>query len=138
MAVVLVLLVRLMPPASPEGPPIALPWWNIPARMVTATVLVLAITAAAPLLGPEPTGVLATFPVFVSVLVVFIQAREGPGPAINLLRGLLTGVFGTCLFFIVLRLSLEPLGIAPSFTIAIGAALVVQWFALRIVRARQI
>ena len=88
-AVVLVLLVRLMPPASPEGPPIALPWWNIPARMATATVLVLAITAAAPLLGPEPTGVLATFPVFVSVLVVFIQDREGPGAAINLLRGLL-------------------------------------------------
>jgi hypothetical protein len=133
-AIVLVVLVRLMPPGSPGTPRISLPWWDVPARMVTATVLVLAITAAAPLLGPHASGVLATFPVFASVVAVFTHDREGPGQAINVLRGLLLGVFGTCLFFVVLRLTLEALGVAFSFGLAIAAALFVQWFALRIVR----
>jgi hypothetical protein len=133
-AVVLAVLVQLMPPGSPGSPPITLPWWDVPARMVSATALVLAITAAAPLLGPQPSGLLATFPVFASVLAVFTHEREGAGQAVNVLRGLLMGVFGTCVFFVVLRLTLESLGIAVAFGIAILAALVVQWFALRIVR----
>jgi hypothetical protein len=133
-ALVLVALVRLMPPGSPRTVGVALPWWDVPARMVTATLIVLAITAAAPLLGPQPSGVLATFPVFASVLTVFTHDRQGAGQAINVLRGLLTGVFGTCLFFIVLRLALEALGVAAAFGLAIAAALVVQWFALKVVR----
>ena len=111
------------------------PAWDLPVRIVVGTGLVLGLTAIAPLLGPIFSGIVATFPVYVSVLAVFAQLRDGPRAATDVLRGLLTGLFGTAAFFVVLHVLLEPYGIAVAFTLAVAVSLAIAAVALRVVRA---
>jgi hypothetical protein len=51
--------------------------WDIPARAFVATVLVLAISGVAPFVGGRVAGILATFPVYVSVLTTFAHRIGG-------------------------------------------------------------
>jgi len=112
------------------------PRWDIPARMAVGTALVLGLTALAPLLGPRLSGLLATYPVFAAVLAVFSQRARGAAAAIQVLRGLLTGLFAFTAFFAALALSLPRLGIAAGFATATLAALVVQTGSLQVLRRR--
>jgi hypothetical protein len=101
------------------------PRWDLPARMLITTVLVVGLTALAPTLGPRLSGLLATFPVYAAILTVFAH-RAGRAPAVQVLRGLLLGLFSFGAFFLVLGGSIERLGIAAGFGAATAAALVVQ------------
>jgi hypothetical protein len=109
-----------------------LPPWDIPVRMIVATSLVLGLTALAPYAGPRLSGLLATYPVFAAVLAVFSQRGRGAAAAIQVLRGLLTGLFAFIGFFAALTLSLPPLGIAAGFAIATLVALSIQAASLRL------
>jgi hypothetical protein len=113
------------------------PPWDLPARVIVGTALVVGLTTIAPLLGPSLSGLLATYPVYVSVLAVFTQLREGPEAAVEVIRGLLAGLFGTIAFYIVLHPLLVPAGIAAAFGAAIAATFAIQAVALRRVRARR-
>jgi hypothetical protein len=99
--------------------------------VVLGTTLVVAISTIAPLLGPHTSGLVATFPLYVSILAVFSHATEGPAAAIDVQRGLLAGLFGTTAFALILHLAIVPLGIGPSFALAIAVTLGLQAFALR-------
>jgi hypothetical protein len=66
---------------------------------------------------------------------VFTQLREGPRGALDVLRGLLTGLFGTVAFYVVIHALLGPAGVAVAFAAAIAVALAIAGFALRVVRA---
>jgi hypothetical protein len=112
-------------PAGAVGPP----GWDLPARMVVATVFVVLLTGMAPALGPQLTGLLAPFPLYGAVLAVFAHALEGPGPAIAVLRGMLTGLFGFAGFFLVLATCLEDWGLVAAFAAAIALTLAVQGLA---------
>ena len=110
-----------------RGPaPVSLPWWDIPARMLVATVFVLVLTGIAPALGSRLSGLLSPFPVYAAVLCVFAHRLQGIGAGIAVLRGLLLGLFSFAAFFAVLALSLESVGVALAFAIAIVLALAVQ------------
>ena len=126
---------RVIPPPGSTRNEAPHPAWDLPVRIVVGTVLVLSLTAIAPLLGPVASGIMATFPVYVSVLAVFTQLRDGPQAATDVLRGLLTGLFGTAAFFVVLHVLLEPYGIAVAFTLAVAVSLAIAAVALRVVRA---
>jgi F0F1-type ATP synthase assembly protein I len=102
--------------------------------MVVGTAIVLAITQAAGLLGAQLSGVLAALPVYVSVLAVFAHQLEGPNQALGVVRGLQIGLFGTIVFFLVVTSAIEPLGIVPSFAIALVAVAAVQSVSLRVLR----
>jgi len=110
------------------------PRWDIPARLVVTTAIVLLLTGLATALGPSLTGLLATFPLYGAILAGFAYHLEGPGPAIRVLRGLLLGLFAFAGFFFVLALSLERTGVARAFAAAIAAALVLQALALWVMR----
>lgn len=129
------LVLRWLPTGSSARSPDPHPGWDLPARIVVGTGLVVGLTTIAPLLGPVTSGLLATFPVYVSVLAVFTQLREGRWGAIGVLRGLLVGLFGTVAFYVVVRTLLEPAGVATAFISAIGVTLAIQAVALRSVRA---
>jgi len=125
-AVVLVLALFLMPRRSgTTAEHLDFPRWDIPARMVVATAFVVALTSAAPLLGPRLAGLLAPFPLYGAVLATFAHRLQGREPAVNVLRGLLLGLFAFASFFLVLAVLL-PEGIAPAFAVAIVAAAGVQ------------
>ena len=112
--------------------PPRLPPWDIPARMIVATSLVLGLTALAPYAGPRLSGLLATYPVFAAVLAVFSQHGRGAPAAIQVLRGLLTKLFAFVGFFAALALTLPKLGIAAGFAAATLVALAIQAASLRL------
>ena len=112
------------------------PHWDIPARMIVATALVLGLTALAPVVGPRMSGLLATYPVFAAVLAAFSQYGRGPAAAVRVLRGLLIGLFAFTGFFAVLASTIERLGIGPAFAMATLAALAIQGCSLLLVRPR--
>jgi len=119
-----------MPKDSETSASAALPRWDIPARMLVTTTLVLLLTGFATVLGPRLTGLLATYPLYGAILAGFAHHLQGPGPATRVLRGLLLGLFAFAGFFLVLALSIESAGIARAFAAAIAAALVLQAGAL--------
>jgi hypothetical protein len=127
---VLAIALVFMPKDSEAPAPAPLPRWDIPARMTVTTALVLFLTGFATVLGPQLTGLLATYPLYGAILAGFAHHLEGPGPAIRVLRGLLLGLFAFAGFFLVLALSIERAGIARAFAAAIAAALILQGGAL--------
>ena len=106
------------------------PAWDLPARMAVATALVLGLTEIAPLLGARLSGMLATYPLFAAVLAAFAHQQSGDAAAGRVLRGLLIGLFGFTGFFLVLALTIEPLGVAGSFAAATALALLIQGLSL--------
>ena len=105
---------------------LTLPRWDIPARMAVATALVVGLTAAAPLLGPRLSGLLATFPVFATVLALFAHRLQGGAAAQQVLSGLLLGLFAFSGFFFVLAVAIDRVGIPGGFALAIAIALAIQ------------
>lgn len=135
MGVVLLVARRLMPPPSSGAAPArVLPTWDLPARVSIATGLVLAITLVAPLLGPYGSAALATFPLFASILGVFAERHGGHGAAVDVMRGLVTGLFGFTAFFVVVDLTLESLGVAATYGLAVVTVVAVQAVALAVLR----
>jgi hypothetical protein len=122
--------IRLMPAGVPGATPAAAPRWDLPARMVLATAVVLALTALAPRLGARWSGLLATYPLFAAILTAFGHRMQGAGAALGVLRGLLFGLFSFAAFCFVLAVGLVPLGIGGAFAGAIAVALLVQGIAL--------
>lgn len=115
----------LMPPATAAG---AVPpgRWDIPWRMATGALLVLALTRAAPVVGPRWSGVLAAYPIVTAVMAVFTQRAEGGAHSNAVLRGLLLGMSSFVAFYAALGLAVERAGIAAGFALASGAAVLTQ------------
>jgi hypothetical protein len=133
--VALAVSLRLMPRGAPGTAPVVPPRWDLPARMVLATTVVLVLTALAPRLGARWSGLLATYPLFAAILTAFGHRQEGAGAAIGVLRGLLFGLFSFAGFCLVLALGLVPLGIATAFVAAVAVALLAQGISLWRLRA---
>lgn len=126
---------RLLPRGGERTAAFPHPRWDLPARMAIATGLVVGLTAIAPRLGPTTSGLVATFPVYVAVMAAFTQRQQGAPAAIGVLRGLLAGLFGTAVFYVVVHVAIVPAGIAPAFLLATAIAVGIQVIALRRVRA---
>jgi hypothetical protein len=120
----------LAPPTRATGEAAPAPAWDLPARMIVGTSIVLAITAAAGILGPSLSGLLAAAPVYVSILAIFAHRLEGPDAAIGVVRGLQVGLFGTIVFFLIVTAGIERFGIVPAFGVAILTAGAVQSISL--------
>lgn len=133
--VVLAAALLLIPRGDEAIAPAPPPRWDIPARMVVSTALVLVITGLAPALGPRLSGVVTTFPVYAATLAVFAHRHGGPSAAVPVLRGLLFGLFSFAGFFVVLATLLERLGLVLGFAAAIAAALAIQGGTLALILA---
>ena len=145
--IVLVLALRAMPaveqrvPVVEQRAPVAeqreaatatpLPRWDLPVRMLVATLIVGVLVAVAPALGPRFTGMLSPFPVYAAILTVFAHRGQGAPAAIGVLRGLLAGLFGFVGFFVVVAGSIERVGIPVAFAVATLVALTAQLVSLR-------
>jgi hypothetical protein len=128
----LVLALLLLPPfPARTETSVRAPRWDLPARALVATGVVLVLAAAATTIGARLTGLLAVYPLYSAVLATFAHRREGRVAAVGLLRGLLIGLFSFAAFYSVLALALPRIGIAGAFASAIVAALIVQAASLR-------
>lgn len=115
---VLTLVSRCLPHGSHLESPSHVSFWDIPFRMAVATLLVILLTESAQILGPRLSGLLTPFPLFTSVLVVFTHRAQGADSVAQLFRGLVAGLFTFAIFFLVIALMLENLGLVTSFVIA--------------------
>jgi hypothetical protein len=130
----LTLALSAMPVPKARAGVAILPAWDIPARMLVATLLVLTVTASAALLGPRLSGLLATFPIFASVLTVFAHRHQGGEAARRALRGLLMGLYAFVAFFVVLGWLLPRTSIALAFLGAGIAAMAIQGVSFEMMR----
>lgn len=126
---------RLMPPESHVEPERGQPGrWDIPMRVLIGTSFILLLTGSASTIGARLTGLLATFPLYISILAVFSQRLQGPGGPAHMLRGLLYGMFAFAAFFLTLGWAIEHAGTGWAFLAASAAALTVQGVSLWILR----
>lgn len=120
-------------PAAPEvGRGGRVPTWDLPARIVVGTTLVVGLTALAPTLGARLSGLAATYPVYVTTLTVFAHRQAGSGAAVALLRGLVLGLYGWLGFFTVILVAMPLVGVLPAAACAVAGALAIQAVSLRL------
>ncbi len=100
--------------------------WDLPGRAVVATAFLLLLTGLATTLGARLAGLLAVYPLYTVVLAAFAHRHAGEGGAVQVLRGLLVGLFSFVCFYCVLALSLTHLTTAAAFAAAFAGAVAVQ------------
>jgi hypothetical protein len=111
------------------------PWWEIPARTVVVTTLVVAVTGFASTLGARTSGVVASFPLIGAAFGVLAHRADGPRAGVAALRGMVAALFSFAFFFFVLGLALPRAGALSAFAAATLVALVVQAATLTFVRS---
>jgi len=114
----LVVAALALPLSSRGGTGVAAPAWDVPARMVVATGVVLTLTTAATYLGPTLSGLFSPIPVFLFLLAIFAQRSEGADASIRVLRGGIMGSFAFAAFFCVVGIGLGRLGSAVTYGLA--------------------
>jgi len=108
------------------GKTIAPPWWDLPARMVLATSLLLLITAGANRLGSKWSGLLSPFPIFTFIMATFSHRQAGSAAAQRLIQGVSLGLFSYVAFFLVVRSFVEKGNLLAVYMIATIVALLVN------------
>lgn len=126
---------RPLPFAPPERA-LDPPGWDLPLRGLSALLLVIAITALSGPLGPKLSGLLTPFPVVATVLAAFTHAQHGEHQLVRIMRGFATGLVAYVLFCFALALELPQAAVAPSFLLALLAALATQGLVLSLALRR--
>jgi hypothetical protein len=119
LAIVYLLLPRPRTPLSLQ----ALPWWDIPMRMVATGVLVTILMLLADAMGPQLSGIVSTYPVILTVIGCFTHHRWGREAVWRVLRGLAASLVAFVAFFLVVGLMLPAAGLVGSYVLASLAAL---------------
>jgi hypothetical protein len=137
----LLLVTLIVVATSKQTPPhvaayVPLPRWVIPMRMLTATLLLLAITASATWLGPVVSGLLAPIPVIAWPLAVFVHVQGGRHELAAVIRGNAIGAVGVVSFYLTLKYSILQWGALASITAAVLLAVVVTALLARVLAKR--
>lgn len=133
LCVALALLPRPRGGALPQAPP----WWDIPARMAAAAVLVAALVTGADALGPRLAGILASYPIILTVTGTFTHYSSGRDAIWRVLRGLAASLFGFITFFLVVGLTLPAARAVGAYALASLSAVTITFVLLAAHRARQ-
>ena len=107
-----------------EAKPVAIraPQWDLPVRMVIATTIVLLVTTLSQSLGPNLSGILSTFPVFITIMAVFTHRTSGIESVRQFLRGVIMGSFSFIAFAVTVNLTLGHLGLPVVYILGTFAA----------------
>ena len=119
----LMLTYLLLPRPAGNALPAALPWWDIPARMLATLGLVSGISLSADALGPQLSGVVSTYPAIVTVIGTFTHHQWGRDAVRRMLRGLTVSLLAFVAFFLVVGTMLPAVGLAVSYALATAAVL---------------
>jgi hypothetical protein len=125
----------LVPDKVPPKFQIRYPRWDLPARILSATAMVLIVTLSASALGPEWSGLLSPIPVLAWPLCLFVHHQQGSDGARAVLRGILEGAYGVLIFYTIV---VGGIAFLPSFFVyaaAIFASLIVSlpWLKAKLV-----
>ncbi len=106
--------------------------YDIPIRMLVATLFVLFITGIAKLLGPAWSGILTPFPIITSILAMFTHYLQGSKAAIIVLRGIMIGLVGFTTFLFLQAYLLQEFSIVVSFAIAFVVNALINLVAIKV------
>lgn len=131
--VLMALVVALCPASGQAASRARPPRWDMPARLVAATLLVVLVSTLAPTLGPALSGMLAPIPVISWPLIVFARLQNGVAASLDVVRGSVQGAFGVLAFYICLSLTLGQVNIFLAYTLSItlSVALVLPFLVFR-------
>lgn len=115
---------------------VQMPRWVIPMRMLTATALLLAITASAQWLGPVASGLLAPIPVIAWPLAVFAHVQGGHRELGAIVRGNAIGAVGVLGFYLMVKGTLEQWGSVPSIAAAVVLAVMATFLLAKLLSRR--
>ena len=101
--------------------------------MTIASAMVLLITGGAEFLGPQWSGILAPFPVFMCIMAVFAQKQSGVTAVHGLLRGNMIGYFSAVSFYVTVGLTVEQTSITITFLLATAVCLAVSGIILLLI-----
>jgi hypothetical protein len=107
-----------------KAPP-KLAWHALPIRATLVATLVALVTTASQAIGPTWSGLLATMPIVLSTLILFLQPRIG-GPATGaIIASCMLGLMGFGLALAAVHLAALPLG--KWVALGLGLAICVGW-----------
>ncbi len=109
-------------------------WWDTPLRMIAATAMVLLVTGLSAKLGPQLSGLFATFPVMICIMSVFSHILCGADAVRQLDRGIILGSFSFATFFLTVAESMPHLHPVPVYLLASMAAMGVNFAILFLAR----
>jgi hypothetical protein len=127
----LALLLATLPHVPPASGPVHIPGVELAVRIVAAAALAAVVMLGASVLGPRLSGVLITFPITGSVLPAFTRALYGADATARLVAGFVSGLFAFAVFHFVAAASLEALGAAAAYPLAVVAALAATGVVMR-------
>ena len=132
------LIIVVTAPKADSAPAkvVPLPRWVIPMRMLTATLLLVAITASAQWLGPVASGMLAPIPVIAWPLAVFAHVQGGHQELGAIVRGNAIGAVGVLGFYLAVKATIEQWGPLPSISAAVVLAVVATFLLARLLDKR--
>lgn len=128
------LALRLTPKTAIQAGGLHPPWWDLPARLALITCVVVGVTMIAPYVGPQVSGVLASFPFIAAILAIFAHRMIGPSAGQQVMRGMVAGLLGFATFFYVLSLMLTRSSLPGAYGSAIVCTLAVQAVSLHRMR----
>jgi hypothetical protein len=98
--------------------------WDIPVRMITATSMLLVITASAHILGPHLAGILSPIPVIAWPLTIFTHAQGGRREMVTVAKANAVSAVGVMVFYLIIRHLVEVQGLGITVTLALLASVV--------------
>jgi hypothetical protein len=123
----------VMPRANTErrgAQALSAPSWDLPGRAVATGLLVLTVTTASSALGPHWTGLLAPFPIAISVVAAFVHAQHGHLETARTLMGALLGLVSLAAFCLSVAVLVRPIG-GTAFLVGVAVAVAAQLLVLQ-------
>jgi len=104
-------------------PPTIRRWYDIPLRVAMVTALVAAVVLLSTPLGPAATGLLASFPIVLTSLMLIFHRRIGGPATATITANAITGLGGYGTTMLVLCLSAEAFGTTLALCLALAVSL---------------
>lgn len=131
---ILTALLYLFPKPAESDAPARQPRFDIPLRMLVATVFVVLLTQGAEWLGPDWSGILTPFPIMTSTLAVFTHAQRGAAATARIMYGLMLTGYGFLSFLLGVYFVVPLLPIGWAYLLLLVGTLALNGITLRLIK----
>ncbi|WP_150128089.1 hypothetical protein [Rhizobium phaseoli] len=97
----------------------------------------MTVTAVAGIVGARTAGLLASFPIFGTILALFAHRMRGAETARQVLRGMVFALYGFATFFMIFGITVTTFSLETTFAFSTAGCLLVQSIALYLVRRQR-
>lgn len=103
-------------------PPVTRRWYDVPLRAAMVATLVATLVSVSDRVGPTLSGVIATFPIVLTSLMLILHPRMGGPVTAAIIANTMWGLIGFGLAVLTLHVAVVPLGKAAALSLALAVA----------------